>query len=1068
VNDVSSSTMLSAYLTALRRIPLDQQTEMTGRAALQALLEAAVSRFGPKDVVVVHEPKRVTEGAPDYKLVQAAGILGYVENKSIGHDLNRLIRRDSQIAKYRKLTPNLLVTDYLRFILVTPGETIEASLGPPTLLEGRAHPVRPERAAEVELLLKRFLSTSPVGIGRARELAQALAVRAELLHDGLEAALDIQARGRRGGKLLGLYKALREQVSEDLSSTEFADAFAQTLVYGLFLAKLNAGVEIVTLENAHHHIPTSILLLRELVDFLPEVERPEYTSFKWVVTEVLSVINGLDLSSIQQDLAFRRRRMSSPSEAEERSEEEWRLFSGDPYIYFYEDFLAKYDPHTRKSRGVYYTPPPVVNFIVRAVHDSLKEVFNISDGLADRHKVTVLDFAAGTGTFIVEVLARIFDEIGGPRVGKAALVVREHMLKNIFGFEYLVAPYTIAHLKLASYLRDVGHSLVGEERLQVYLTNTVEPIAPHRNLFLPALSDETEAAQAIKERKILVITGNPPYSGHSRNNGPVAKRRVEQYKVVHEIGTDGRERIVPLGERNSKWLQDDYVKFIAFAQEQIDRSGEGIVAVITNHSFLDNPTFRGMRQSLMRSFDQIRVVDLHGSAKRRERSPDDLDDENVFDIEQGVAISIFIKKPGAKRGVWRTDLWGKRQAKYEWAARSKLSDVPWTEIEPRAPLYLFRLRDHVAAQAYDAFPHITDIFPVNVLGYQTHRDHFAIAFDRSEIESRVAAMVSAKLTDQEIKEQLRLTDNRDWNVKSAREGLRKNGRAKKGIVRTLYRPFDIRWCHFGYELMDYPRSEIIQHVVGRTNLQLLVPRQVTGDWGHVCVSDLVAESCVVSSRSKEQNYTFPLYLYSPPAGSRPRHADLFGTNDPFEGKARIENIGPAFRQRLDTQLGYHHSAETVFGYVYAILHAPTYRETYADFLMSDFPRIPIPSDNKAFEHLAALGNALIEAHLLRTVPRGGLGEFSGQGSQLVEEVRYDPENHWLHINATQSFRDVPADVWDFFLGGYQVLEKYLKERRGRVLTLDDIETFEAITNVVAFTIERMNEIDAAYAAAFLQ
>ena len=914
--------MLDSYLTALRRTPLDQQTEMTGRAALQGLLEAAVARFGPKGVVVVHEPKRVAEGAPDYKLTQAAGILGYVENKSVGHDLNRLIRRDPQITKYRKLTPNLLITDYLRFVLVTPTETVEASLGPATLLEGRPHPARPERVAEVEFLLKRFLSASPVGIGRARELAEALAVRAELLHDGLEAALVAQTQARRGGKLLGLYKALREQVSEDLTGTEFADAFAQTLAYGLFLAKLNAGAGIITLENAHHHIPASVLLLRELVDFLPEVERPEYISFKWVVNEILSVINGLELVSIRKDLAFRQR-MTSTSGLEERSEEEWRLFSRDPFIYFYEDFLAKYDPQTRKSRGVYYTPPPVVDFIVRAVHDTLKETFAISDGLADRHKVTVLDFAAGTGTFLVEVLIRIFEEIGGPKIGKASLVVREHMLKNIFGFEYLVAPYTIAHLKLASYLRDVGHPLVGEERLQVYLTNTVEPIAPHRNLFLPALSDETEAAQAIKERQILVITGNPPYSGHSRNNGPVAKRRVEKYKKIIEAGPDGRERTVPLGERNSKWLQDDYVKFIAFAQEHIDRSGEGIVAVITNHSFLDNPTFPGMRQSLMRSFDQIWVIDLHGSAKRRERPPDGLEDENVFDIEQGVAISILVKKPGARRGVWRADLWGKRQAKYEWAARTKHSDVPWTEIDPRAPLYLFRQRDHLAAQAYEAFPRITDIFPINVLGYQTHRDHFAVAIDRSEIESRVAVMVGQKATDQEIKERFRLKDNSDWNVADARVALRKDRRATLGVVRTLYRPFDIRWCHFGHELMDRSRPEIIQHVVGRGNIQLLVPRQVTGDWGHVCVSDLVPESCVVSSKSKEQNYTFPLYLYPPPAGIRPRLPDLFGNNDPFDGRERIENISPAFRERLDRQLGNHHPPETVLGYIYAVLHAPT-------------------------------------------------------------------------------------------------------------------------------------------------
>jgi len=656
--------MLDAYLTALRRTPLDQQTEMTGRAALQALIESAIAAFGPAGATVVHEPKRVAEGAPDYKLTQAAGILGYVENKGVGHDLDRLIRRDPQIVKYRKLTPNLLVTDYLRFVLVTPDETVEASLGPASLLEGKPHPPRPERAAEVEALLKRFLSASPAGIGRARDLAEALALRAQLLRDGLATALVAQMKAGRGGKLLGLYGAFRDQVSHDLTTSEFADAFAQTLAYGLFLAKLNAGGAAITLENAHLHIPAAVPLLRELVDFLPEAERPEYAAFKWVVSEILAVINGLALPAIHEDLAFRNRRAPRGSSA--RSDEEWRLFSRDPFIYFYEDFLAKYDAKTRKGRGVYYTPPPVVNFIVRAVHDTLKDAFGIADGLADRKRVTILDFAAGTGTFIVEVLERIFEEIGGPGAGKAPLVVREHMLQNIFGFEYLVAPYTIAHLKLASYLREMGHPLAQDERFQVYLTNTVEPIAPTRNLFLPALSDETEAAQAVKERPILVITGNPPYAGHSRNNGPVATASVAAYRAgIPELSKPGQ----------AKWLQDDYVKFIRFAQKKIDDAGEGIVAIITNHSFLDNPTFRGMRASLMASFDQIRVIDLHGNTKKRERAPDGGEDKNVFDIEQGVAVSLFVKRPGIERGVWHADLWGARQAKYEWAARTALAEV---------------------------------------------------------------------------------------------------------------------------------------------------------------------------------------------------------------------------------------------------------------------------------------------------------------------------------------------------------------------------------------------------------
>ena len=1048
--------MFETYLIALRRTPLDQQTEMTGRAALQVLLEAAVATFGPKGVTIVHEPKRVTHGAPDYKVAQTDGILGYVENKGVGHDLNRLIRRDPQIAKYRKLTPNLLVTDYLRFVLVTPTETVEASLGPSSLLEGKPSPPRPERVAEVQSLLKRFLSASPVGIGRARDLAEALATRAQLLRDGLVAALLAQIEAERGGKLLGLYGAFRDQVSHDLTIAGFADAFAQTLVYGLFLAKLNAGSTTVTLENAHLNISASVALLRELVDFLPEVERAEYAAFKWVVNEVLSVINGLNLQAIHEDLAFRNRRAPRGSSA--RSEEEWRLFSRDPFIYFYEDFLAMYDAKTRKGRGVYYTPPPIVNFIVRAVHDMLKDVFGIKDGLADRKRVTVLDFAAGTGTFIVEVLERIFEEIGGPDAGKAPLVVREHMLKNMFGFEYLVAPYTIAHLKLASYLREMKHPLRNEDRFQIYLTNTVEPIAWTRNLFLPALSDETEAAQAIKKRPILVITGNPPYAGHSKNNGPVATASVAAYRAgIPELSKPGQ----------AKWLQDDYVKFIRFAQKKIDDAGEGVVALITNHSFLDNPTFRGMRASLMASFDQIRVIDLHGNAKKRERAPDDGEDKNVFDIEQGVAISLFVKRADIERGVWHADLWGTRQAKYEWAARSTLTDVPWRRLTPTEPLRLFVPRDHERDAQYRKLWSVPEIMALNgdpAPGIVTTHDEFAISFTREEAVEKVRRLLATK-DEAEARILFKLCTQDQWSYSIAKKIL-KSIDFDKAAVSIRYFPFDSRWTIWNSNVAVHRRERVTRHLQ-QPNIALITNRtqEISGEWSNVLVVDGVAQHHSVSS--KEVNYLFPLYLYPPGADAKPRKTDLFGhAADPFAGKRRIENIALAFRQWIDARLGQHHSPEAVFDYIYAVLHAPAYRTAYAEFLRSDFPRIPFPEDNATFIALANLGAGLVEAHLLRAVPKRGLGGFSGNGDQRVEAVRYSPNDSRIHINAIQGFADVPPEVWHFTIGGYQVLDKYLKSRRGRVLSLDEIENVEAVTNVLAFTIERMVEIDAVYRAAF--
>ena len=362
--------------------------------------------------------------------------------------------------------------------------------------------------------------------------------------------------------------------------------------------------------------------------------------------EILSIVNGIDLNAIHNDLSFRARKAIS-RKIKAGDEEEHRLFEKDPFIYFYEDFLKAYDPAMRKGRGVYYTPPPVVNFIVRAIDDILKGTFGITDGLADHKRVTVLDFATGTGTFLLEVFERIFDSIGGPESGRADGIVREHLTKNIYGFEYLIAPYTIAHLKLSQYLRDKGHPLQDQERLQVFLTNTLEPVEPQGNLLMPALAEEVKGAQAVKDKPILVITGNPPYSGHSKNTGAWITASIAEYrKGFPELSKPAQ----------GKWLQDDYVKFVRFAQMKMEDVEEGIVGIISNHSWLDNPTFKGMRKSLMGTFDQIYVLDLHGNAKRQEKSPDGSKDENVFDIEQGVSVSIFIKRSGTEKAVFHADL----------------------------------------------------------------------------------------------------------------------------------------------------------------------------------------------------------------------------------------------------------------------------------------------------------------------------------------------------------------------------------------------------------------------------
>lgn len=1030
-----------AYLLKLRETPVAEHTEHTGRGALETLLGV----FAPKGVRVQHEPKREKDkGAPDFKISKPGAILGYVEVKEVGTNLDRVLKSD-QIRRYRELSDNILVTDYLQWIWIDATTVREREiLAFPSDLESRKSRLAPERAEAVGRLLDAFFSQAPQGVGRARQLALALATRSRLLRDYLGEELVRQQREHREGKLFGLFEIFRDQVFHELTTADFADAFAQMLAYGLFLARLNSGDKVVTLANARQFVPGSFRLIRELVDFLKDLDDADYQEVRWVVEEVLSIVNNLDLPAIHADLSFGVRKAVSRKVRANDEEEHW-LFERDPFIYFYEDYLKAYDATMRKSRGVYYTPPPVVNFIVRAVDDILKEKFAIRAGLADSRRVTVLDFACGTGTFLLEVFQQVFENIGGADAGKAAPMVREHLLKNIYGFEYLIAPYTIAHLKLSQFLHDRGHPLASGERLQVFLTNTLEPIEPQRNLLLPAISAEVQAAQEVKDKPILVILGNPPYSGHSKNKGAWISAAIDGYKYTIETDETGKEFQKPLGERNPKWLNDDYVKFIRFAQLKMDAVEEGVVGIITNHSWLDNTTFRGMRQSLMRTFDQIYVLDLHGNAKKKETAPDGSKDENIFDIEQGVAISLFIKKPGLERGVWRGDLWGKRLEKYKAAAEKRLKKTDFSTVRPMPPFLIFAPENSFVRDEYHQGWRLPDIYQVNVLGFQTHRDDFAISFTETETKKKLADFSNPRISNEEITQLYGIESNRDWSLETSRQNLRKGG---PPTLRTVsYRPFDERWCEYSNLTMDYPRRELLDHVIGRENIILGVGRAGVAiperPWELVMISTIPVDANIFRRGGIN---LFPIYVYN--------------------SEIRQESLAKDFRKHVNYFFKHEYDPEQILGYIYAILHAPTYRRRYAEFLRIDFPRIPFAAAHEDFEKLSALGGELIDAHLLRGLAQGALANYHGKGEDAVDKPRYAEAEARVYINEAQYFDPLPKEIWNFHIGGYRVIEKYLKSRKGRKLSLAEIEQVGAIAHSLAFTLRQMEKIDAAWLRAF--
>jgi len=676
-----------AYFDQIKKLDAQDATEHTLRPALHNLLIelAATKKSG---VVVIPEPKRDEsgKGAPDVKFKISEKILGYLENKKTESNLDQVLKSD-QIAKYKTLSSNLIITNYLEWIWLKDGTVIKReTLAYLSDVGNRKARLDLDKAAKVGDLIGGFLSTPPKGVARVQDLALALATRCHELRDFMTEELIRQGKERQEGRLFGLFNVFKKDVFHELSLSGFSDAFAQMLGYGLFLARLNSPpMSEITLTNAKQYIPLNFELIGELVNFLEELEKPEYGRIKWLIEEILSLMNTLDMAEIKEDLSFTK----VQGKLWKQTDEERLLFARDPYQYFYEDFLKAYDQAMRKSRGVYYTPKPVVNFIIRAIMDILKGTFGIANGLADRKRVTLLDFATGTGTFLLEALQQILAVVP---IGLRDQIIREHALKNLFGFEYLIAPYTIAHLKLSQFLIEQGFEMQLKDRLQIYLTNTLDPIEPIPNYLLPALTEEVGRAQKIKDTPILVITGNPPYSGHSLNKGKWIADLIEDYKIV-----DNK----PLGEKNPKWLQDDYVKFIRFAQWKMEQVGEGIVGIITNHSFLDNPTFRGMRQSLAKTFNRIYVLDLHGNSKKKETAPDGTKDENVFDIAQGVCISIFVRKKDLEQTVFHADLWGKRRDKYRACAEDTLNQIEWQSTVPSTPYYLFVSENKDLREEYD-------------------------------------------------------------------------------------------------------------------------------------------------------------------------------------------------------------------------------------------------------------------------------------------------------------------------------------------------------------------------------
>ncbi len=1036
--------MLSAYFSKLQEIAgQGDAREESYYPALEWLLNEFAENRGRSNVHITTLPKKTDAGNPDFRVWDGKQhIIGYIEAKEPGNEYLDQIETSEQLKRYIHTFPNLLLTNFFEFRLYRNGTLIDKVLigRPFWIYEIKRIPPAENEEAFLNLLDKYFSFALPK-LYEAKTLAIELAKRTRFLKEWVITEELKKEEKDKKGFISGFYQAFREYLIQGLSPEDFADLYSQTIAYGLFAARTR--MEAFNRKLAYDGIPPTIGILRDLFHFISLGNLPK--QMEWIIDDLAEVLAVTDVQAILHGYFHEGK-------------------GKDPIVHFYETFLAEYDPKTRECRGVYYTPEPVVSFIVRSINQILKESFARKDGLADG-QVTVLDPAAGTLTFLAEAaslaVSEFVDKFG--QGGKEALI-RDHILKNFYAFELMMAPYAVGHLKMAFLLEELGYRLGEMDRFKLYLTNTLEmeDLAQTEFPGMASLSEESHLAGRVKKiQPILVILGNPPYSGHSSNIG---KWISEEIRAYHQV--DGK----PLGEKNPKWLQDDYVKFIRFAQWKIEQAGEGVIGFITNHSYLDNPTFRGMRRSLMGSFDEIYVLDLHGNSLKKEKCPDGSKDENVFDIKQGVAITLFIKKKGKKKEcrVFHSELWGKREEKYARLLKEDKKSIPWQEIKPRPSFYFFLPRDENLLEQYEQYSKITDIFPVHSVGIVTARDSLTIRWSKNDVWTTV--MNFSRLEPEMARTAYRLgKDARDWKVEWAQKDLREGEMDRKKIVPILYRPFDSRYTYYTGKSSGFhcrPRSEVMGHML-QENLGLVLPRrvEVSGPWQHILVTSHITEHVAVSLKTID--YLFPLYQYPQTEEKRignphkKSFSNLMLLFDPqTEYQARKPNISPSLLDQLKKSYKKIPSPEQILFYVYAVLYSKKYRTKYEVFLKMDFPRVPFTTEYSLFLKAAQYGQRLVDLHLLKAAEIDPpTSRFQGQGETKVERPLYDHESQRVYINKSCYFEGVPLEIWEYPIGGYQVCDKWLKDRKERVLKLDEIKQYCQMVTVLKKTIEVQKELD---------
>ncbi len=997
--------------------------EHSYRPALKELFEQIT------ELTVINEPKRSEFGAPDFVFLKGKVIVSYAEAKDINVSLDG-IEKGEQMERYYGYS-NIILTNGLDFRFYRNG----TSQGNPIVVGKISGDTIEPLEAHFQLLedtVRDFIKDSKEPIKSGAILSKVMAGKARRIRDNIKTFLAVEGDTARtkNENLLGVYEVIKKLLLPDLDHAKFADMYAQTLVYGLFVARYHDKTsDSFSRAEARDLVPPSNPFLRHFFDhiagssFDPRIEM--------IVNELCEEFTHADVGAIVHDYY----KIDKDS-------------SRDPIIHFYEDFLQEYDSAERKKMGVFYTPLPVVRFIVRAVDDVLKKEFGLAQGLADTskididvqvqnqkkkklsvHKVQVLDPATGTGTFLNEVILHLKKTFEGQE-GRWSQYVNDDLLPRLHGFELMMASYTIAHLKLSSTIAETG-AKIENTRLGVYLTNSLEKGETGENTlfsslgFGKALTEESNQANRVKnELPIMVVMGNPPYSVSSSNKGEWIQNLIKDYKK-------------DLNERKIN-LDDDYIKFIRFAENLIEQNGSGVVAMITNNSFIDGITHRQMRKHLLETFDSIYIVDLHGNSKKKETAPGGGKDENVFDIQQGVSINIFIKKQGKKKSfgeVYHNSFFGERENKFNTLHNASMESIVWSKLKCVEPHYFFVPKDFGVSEEYENGFKLDELFREFNSGIQTKRDKLVYRFDRKEIEGVISDF--STLDSAELKRKYSLpADGRDWTVSTSQKDVRDSEGA---YVPVLYHPWDIRQTWYSGKtkgIMAYPRAPLMRVMLKENTALIVVRNSRRGNVNNVFVSDTILDKDAISPFDNSR--FLPLYLHA-------------------EDGSKVPNLKKEIVDGIENVVG-KVSPEEIFDFTYAILHSPSYREKYKEFLKIDFPRVPYPKDTGSFRNLVVLGSELRLLHLLKSPKLGQLvTTYPVGGSNIVEKISYKDGN--VYINTEQYFGGVTESAWNFYIGGYQPAQKWLKDRKGRMLSNADIEHYQKMIVAMVETERVMGEID---------